>query len=49
MKFILFLVALGGTYAIAHAAGASVGLASGLAWAVGLVGVAAFYFARSPT
>jgi hypothetical protein len=34
--FIAFLVLLGGTYALAHAAGASFGLATGLAWVVAL-------------
>jgi hypothetical protein len=38
MRFVGFLVLLGGTYAIAHALGASTGWASGIAWAAALLG-----------
>ena len=37
MKFLGFLIVLGGTYGIATAVGASTGWASGIAWAVALL------------
>jgi hypothetical protein len=45
VKFFAFVAALGGTYGLVQAFGASDGMANSLAFAVALMGSAAFYFA----
>lgn len=47
MKTLAFLVILGGTFGIAQAAGASFGLATGLAWAIALGCSMVFHYSRT--
>ncbi len=47
MKTLAFLVILGGTFGVAQAAGASFGLATGLAWGAALLSSLLFHYAGS--